>query len=151
VQASDPAQPPTTLSFKPAQPVLNRFQMELTGTNIRFYEEDGSVYLGAMQITNASPTLDGASASLPASRTILRDAAAYSFSVQGTNQTLGSELILTGQFFAQTNLQPSPLDSFAIAPEVKSAEPPQPSHLIIGTAVVGTTNQIPVRAISNQP
>lgn len=133
-----------------AAPILNNFQMEQTGTNIRVYDNDGSVYLGALQPTNFDAIAESAVA-LQGGQKHSDNSAVYFFSAQGTNQTLRSDVVLTGRYITQTNLQPSSLDSFAISPEAKPQQAAQPRHLIIGNATLGRTNQVPIRAISIEP
>ena len=125
--------------------------MEQTGTNVRVYDEDGSVYLGALQVTNSAVDAVVELGLELAREPILANSTAYFFSVQGTNQTLRSDVVLTGRYFARTNFQPTSLDSFAIAPEAKAKEQAPPLGLIVGNATVGGTNQVPVHAVSSQP
>lgn len=156
----------TTASAVTAPTALfTSFQMEQLGTNIRFLDNDGSVYLGIIdQPTNlpgqvvAGTTVverrlderlreQSASAAAPA------NAPAFSFTAHGTNVTLGKNIVLTGQFFERTNSGPSALDSLAVYKTQaagRGAQRPEPQHTIIGTAVIGTSNQIPLRAVTRE-
>ena len=129
-----------------ATPVLAAFQVEQFGTNVRFLDRDGSVYVGALEPAAAFATLerkDGSSQNAgPAN---------YSFRVQGTNLSLGTDLLFTGQYFEPTNSAPTSLDTFAIAPRAAPRPTNQARHLIIGNATIGATNQVPVRAVSSGP
>ncbi|MGZ8900937.1 MAG: hypothetical protein ACXW3Z_12650 [Limisphaerales bacterium] len=125
-------------------PVLTSFQVEQFGTNVRFLDRDGSVYVGVLDTTNAlavSERKDDAAQ--------VANSANYFFRVQGTNRTSGTELLFIGQYFEQTNAAPNSLDTFAIAPGAAPRPTNQARHLIIGNATLGATN-VPVRAVSRE-
>jgi hypothetical protein len=107
-------------TLKPA--VLASFSFELTGTDVRVVDADGSVYSGTIEqqataeadlLKEAAPSkaksLDlaqetrraespptGAVAAKPA-----RDSATYSFHVTGTNRTLSAKVDFSGSFSAR--------------------------------------------------
>ena len=126
--------------------VLTSFQVEQLGNNVKFLDRDGSIYVGELEATNSAAALAVAD-----DATKLDASAAYYFRVQGTNRTLGKDVVLIGEYFEQTNQAPSSLDTFAITPASATRPKIQPRHLIIGNATVGATNQVPVRAVANEP
>lgn len=160
--------------------LFTSFQMEQFGQDIRFVENDGSVYYGIIdQPTNlpaqtqaladtvaerrVGERLDErlseqkanaaapATAAPPATAAALTNSTAFNFTAQGTNLTLGKAIVLTGQYFEKTNSPPA-VDSLAVSQRTqtsgRSYQRPEPQHMIIGTAVIETTNQVPVRAVS---
>jgi len=131
-----------------ATPTLSSFQVEQMGTNLRFYDQDGSVYLGSLEPTNVV-SFTGTQVAPPNDQAVIDNSAAYFFRAQGTNVTLGRDVVLTGNYFENTNRQPSSLNTFSIAPNARPQS--QPLHLIIGNATVDETNQIPLRAVSKEP
>ena len=159
--------PAPTLSTVAAPTALfTSFQMEQLGKDIRFLENDGSVYFGIIdQATNltgqvvagttlAERRLDERLYEQKASSTAATNPPAFSFTAQGTNLTLGKSIVLTGQYFERTNAGPSALDSLSVYKKTQAtgrgAQRPEPQHMIIGTAVIGATNQIPLRAVSRE-
>jgi hypothetical protein len=126
--------------------VLTSFQVEQLGNSVKFLDRDGSVYSGELEATNSVAAL-----ALTDDARKLDSSAAYYFRVQGTNRTLGKNVVLTGEYLEQTNQAPSSLDTFAIAPGNAARQKVQPRFLIIGNATVGSTNQVPVRAVGNEP
>jgi hypothetical protein len=132
--------------------VLTSFQMEQSGTNLRVLDRDGSIYLGTLQATNGA-TIAG----LKVNQAQTENSLAYFFQVQGTNRTLNSDVVLTGNYFEQTNPAPSSVELFAITPEAakgqqsEARQQSQARHYIIGNATVGSTNHVPVHAISTLP
>lgn len=136
-------------------PVLNMFQVEQLGRNVRFLDRDGSVYLGELAPQDASLSFAAASVQTKDQPTNLSDtlanSAVFNFSLQGTNKTLGKGIAMTGLYFERTNTARSSIDTFSIAPQRPKPVQQQlanPSHLIIGNAVVDTTNQFQFRAVS---
>jgi hypothetical protein len=144
VQVSNVSAKPIAASGSNA--VLMSFQIEQLGNSVKFLDRDGSIYVGEFEATNSAATL-----ALTDDATKLDSSAAYYFRVQGTNRTLGKDVVLTGEYFEQTNQPPSSLDTFAIAPGNPARPKVQPRFLIIGNATVGSTNQVRVRAVGNQP
>ena len=138
-----------TSATKPAEAsVLSTFHVEQTGTDLQFYDQDGSVYRGSMKPVEANATLSTVKLDVNGDHELLQNPAVYQFNVQGSNRTYARELVLSGQFLSETNVQPSALDTFAIAPDAKEKEQAPVRHVIIGNATIGNTNQVPVRAIS---
>ena len=125
--------------------MLTSFQVEQFGTNVRFLDRDGSVYVGVLDPTNAL-----AFSERKEDAAQIANSANYFFRVQGINRTLGTDLLFTGQYFEQTNMAPSSLDTFAISPGGAPRPTNQARHLIIGNATLGETN-VPVRAVSREP
>jgi hypothetical protein len=128
-------------------PVLSMFQFEQTGNSVRFLDRDGSIYLGRLEPAEAA-VLAGAEVATE-QQAPLNNSTAYFFRAEGTNKTLGADLVVTGNYFARTNTAPSALDTFTISPETKTLPQNQARHLIIGNAVIGSTN-LPVQAVSNE-
>jgi hypothetical protein len=144
--------------------LFTSFQMEQLGRDVRFFDNDGSVYFGIIeQPTNAPASALGATTVSPRQPQRLREqpsasaatsnVPAFIFTAQGTNRTLGKNVVLTGQYFEQTN-PPSAVDTLAVLPRPQTAargvQAQQAQHVIIGTAVIGSTNQVPVRAVSRE-
>lgn len=146
--------------------LFTSFQMEQLGRDIRFLENDGSVYFGSIdQPTNlpgqvvagatvAERRLDGRLYEQSGSAAAPTNTLAFSFTAQGTNVTLGKNIVLTGQYFERTNTGPSALDSLSVYQKTPAAgramQRQESQHTIIGTAVIGATNQIPLRAVSRE-
>jgi hypothetical protein len=140
-----------TVATRGANSILNNFQVEQLGTSVRILDEDGSIYTGNLQPTNVNVALQSDFTAAQPQAAALENSAAFYFRVQGTNQTLHCDVVVTGKYFAQTNVQPTSLNTFAIAPDATEKETPAPRHLIIGDAMLGGTNQVPVHAVSKQP
>ncbi|HEX7861550.1 MAG TPA: hypothetical protein VF773_14540 [Verrucomicrobiae bacterium] len=137
----------------PPQPqaLLTNFRVEQLGNNMQVVDNDGSIYVGNIELTNVIPTFAGAELKGYQPATDFNNSTAYYFRAAGTNRTLGKDVVLTGNYFSQTNSGPTSLNSFAIAPEAKSQQQAQPRHLIIGNATVGGSNQVPVQAVATEP
>ena len=144
-QSNPPVVAGAPLNVAPQMPVLVSFQVEQSGTNMRIMDRDGSIYLGALKPTNVVSTV-----ALKDEKAQIDNSLAYYFRVQGTNRTLNSDVVLTGNYFEQTNLAPAFFDAFATAPGQPARQQNQARHLIIGNATVGS-NEVPVRAISTSP
>jgi hypothetical protein len=162
---------PADASAAPATALFTSFQMEQLGTNVRFLENDGSVYFGLIEPpTNLSANVlaDGVIAQRQRLREEERSSIAptnalgFAFTAQGTNRTLGKNVVLTGQYLESTNATTS-LDTLSVlsrrqtvgrrmqapqAPQAQAPQAQQAQRMIIGTAVIGATNQVPVRAVS---
>ena len=131
-----------------ATPILSTFSVEQLGTNVRFLDNDGSVYLGELQPTNATAAFAVAT-KVKNDDLLPGNGSVFAFKVQGTNRTLGQDLVLTGQYFENTNTVSAQLG--AAAADAQSRRPQnQARYTIIGNATIGATSQVPVRAISNQ-
>jgi len=110
-----------TANNAPTTPVLNNFEMEQDGRQVRIIDSDGSVYVGQMQEVFATAPTDVVSSSFVAtSNTANRNAVgraeqqnqvrryaqqnnqpspvAFTFSVSGTNRTLNQPVVLTGNY-----------------------------------------------------
>jgi len=104
-------------------PVLASFRVEQEGQVLRIVDDDGSVYIGSVQLANAarrasSATTDAAAVAFRARATARapeQEAAAnpdtgrvlpqtYSFRVAGTNRSLQKKVIFTGNLLTATNL-----------------------------------------------
>ena len=144
-QSNAPAVAGAPLNVAPPVPVLVSFQVEQFGTNMRVMDRDGSIYLGVLKPTNVVST-----PALKDEKAQIDNSLAYYFRVQGTNRTLNSDVVLTGNYFEQTNFAQTPLDAFATAPGQPARQQGQARYLIIGNATVGS-NEVPVRAVSTSP
>ncbi|MEW6305446.1 MAG: hypothetical protein AB1705_18370, partial [Verrucomicrobiota bacterium] len=108
----------------PAPPVLERFEFEQSGQQVRLIDQDGSVYVGEMLVApkadalaigdtekrveervkdaRAAQTRGGAGPALPkqaeAKQSGYDDAPAAGFRVQGINRTLNQPVDFTGNF-----------------------------------------------------
>lgn len=146
-------------------PVLQSFQVEQLGRNMRVLDGDGSVYLGELEIlTNAifTPASRSAatgrlsadrSAPQPTAAAELQNSAVFNFTLRGTNQTLRSSVVLTGQYFEQTNPPAAPVPASRAGLQLPSTARQQGAdarHLIIGNAVIGQTNQLQIRAVATE-
>lgn len=146
--------------------VLTSFQMEQNGNELRFYEGDGSVYSG--QMTPATErdryelglSLTGSAGGRNVSQAmgdLTQKTAVYLFRAHGTNRTLGKNVMLEGRYLERTNEIRSAESTFSFATgatektglEKKNASSSR--RAIIGRATVGSTNQIPVSAVSIDP
>ena len=144
-QSNPPVVAGAPLNVAPPVPVLVSFQVEQFGTNMRVMDRDGSIYLGVLKPTNLVSTL-----ALKDEKAQIDNSLAYYFRVQGTNRTLNSDGVLTGNYFEQTNLAPTFFDTLATASGQPARQQGQARYLIIGNATVGS-NEVPVRAISTSP
>jgi len=145
-QSNPPTVAGAPLNVAPPVPVLVSFQVEQFGTNMRVMDRDGSIYLGALEPTNVVSTL-----ALKDAKAQVDNSLAYYFRVQGTNRTLNSDVVLTGNYFEQTNLAQMPVDALlGTAPGQPARQQNQARYLIIGNATVGS-NEVPVRAVSTSP
>jgi hypothetical protein len=145
VQFSNAAMAGRALTGRPG--VLSNFQVEQLGSTVRFFDQDGSVYSGSLKATNTIPIFT--SNVIKDQNVELDSLANYYFTAQGTNVTLGADLVLTGNYLSQTNINPTTVDTLAITPKQK-AQQTSARHLIIGNATLGRTNQVPVQALSNE-
>ena len=142
-----------TVSAVATKPVLQTFEVEQLGREVRVLDGDGSIYLGVLdpQATPALVTAKDQSVRFGTTGAAPTNAAVFNISLRGTNKTLGADVTLTGLFYEKTNEPRSSLDSFSITPTAQKpvqASANTPSHVIIGNAVVGATNQFNFRAVS---
>mgnify|MGYP003575003007 CR=1 FL=1 len=150
----------------PGAPMFSSFQVEQTGKDLRVMDRDGSVYFGFIEaLTNAPAPMDTAVAvtrqRLERFHEVVAkptNSAGFNITVRGTNRTLGKDVVLTGQMFERTNAGQLPVERLSAAPAATAPVPmgarpsePAPRMMIIGNAVVGSTNEIPVRAYSREP
>ena len=137
-------------------PVLQTFQLEQFGDQVQLIDNDGSLYSGridpepenlpAPQIQPVAPLQLRAQ---PALLQRLDNARALTFEARGTNRTLGREVVLTGKYYEKTNTAGEAQG--AINGLLPSARLSRVRQLLVGTAIVGKTNQISVHAVSNEP
>lgn len=114
-------------------PLLRSFQLEQLGDDVSLVDADGSVFVGEM-VTNLSP------ATLVMDR--VREAPTALFiNATGTSRTLGESVVFQGRYYSRTNPTPG-------QPATLRRAPQQGRHAIIGRAMIGGTNEVPVRAIS---
>ena len=163
------------------QPVLSSFQLEQLGEKLRIVDRDGSIYEGQisepprqtaeeklqlfrqdqvqLRARTESRRLQAAAVEASQQRTQLIDNASVNFfNVQGLNRSLNQNVVISGQLLERTNQLPSPDQTFSFQnrPPIQVGArlnqiQQQPSRAIVGTAVIGNTNQIPIQAISNDP
>ncbi len=147
---------PDATGQRAAPPVLNSFQFERQGGDIRLLDQDGSVYFGRINPAAANqpgdPAVSGRTSELFGFSRPAQDALVYSFQVQGTNRTLARQVTLEGRYLERTNWsRPAviPVSAQSAAP-VPVANPPinGARHSIIGRALIDRTNEFPVNAIS---
>ena len=140
-------------------PLLANFQFEQLGDRVRLIDADGSVYDGIIQPaggTNLPVTMELNVAPM------IDNAAIVRFQASGTNQTFGEPVLITGQLLERTNQLPSPENTFAfksvgtvargvVTNGVKVTASRMPMRALVGTAILGDTNSISIRALSNEP
>jgi hypothetical protein len=147
---STPA-PPST-SFAP----LSDFQVEQIGTDLRLIDQDGSVYTGTLTLIDSNAAVLPPPSALPATAGANRFIAAhdknnmqegliYLLQAQGTNVTLGKKVVLSADYFERVNLPPN------VTPESAAAPASRARRSIVGIAKVGSSNEVPVKAISTRP
>jgi hypothetical protein len=152
--ASSPA--PVNAVFSP----LTQFQVEEAGPDLRVIDKDGSIYSGTLKLngTNAvvipppaqaaaqTPTAGFIAAKAETPLGINSDAGTvYSFAAQGTNVTLGKQVVIQGELFERTNLSAE-----KPATANRALSPLRARRTIVGTARIGGTNQVPLSAISKE-
>jgi hypothetical protein len=146
-------------------PVLGQFQMEQMGEQIRFVDMDGSIYDGVLTPETAAPPAvtrpfrAADSSQRGAARTSNPGAATvpstnWAFQATGVNRTLGSEVIFRGELTKplspEPQVTPQPRAEGAIGGALAGAPPANKlaRPTISGTATLGNTNQLPIRAIA---
>jgi hypothetical protein len=116
--------PTTAQTANPATlPILSAFSVEQLGENLKFVDNDGSVYFGKLvlreadavappqqvllQDTAGSRVLQLPGRNLFTNRvdqsTVLSNSLAYDFQVEGTNRTLSNNVVVQGTYFQRTN------------------------------------------------
>lgn len=134
-----------------AAAILTSFTLEQSGSELRITDSDGSVYTGNLQPTNALPRPTPVDESVsdrvravtgvpPTSQMRPAEAAAkpqvsqhYFFQVAGTNHSLNQAVAFSGRLTRTT-------DSNAL-----------PSSRVLGKAVLGGRQEVPVEAVSRKP
>lgn len=127
-------------SNAPPVALLNSFQFEQLGKQIRVVDQDGSIYTGLSE--PVSNRTDGAVFFRRYGRVEPADSGAtplFSFTATGTNRTLDRPIVVEGQYFERTN---------RALPVSATAAPEPAQRAILGRAVIGGTNTVPVRAQS---
>ena len=155
-----------TRSVPGAAPVLASFQVEQSGGQIRVVDEDGSVYSGYLQLTNAP------SAAPPAADQSLAPATAnadqktpppaeqnYYFIVSGTNRSLNQAVLFTGNVVAtadeallrqQSNVAANVRGQLQKLP-VNQLQLPLLNSRVTGTAWIENRKQIEINAAPAAP
>jgi hypothetical protein len=140
----------------PTSVVLRSFQVEQLGEQLRVVDSDGSVYAGGIQLTQSV----GQDARVILTKTVEErdlsaNSAVYNFEASGSNRTLARPVVIRGQYFERTNLlAPGSVDLLLSAPntparpQAKRTTSPQARRAIVGRALIGETNEVPVRALS---
>ncbi|HEV8541622.1 MAG TPA: hypothetical protein VGR78_04450 [Verrucomicrobiae bacterium] len=150
-------------------PVLQNFQVEQLGQQLRLIDNDGSVYAGAIeaQQTEALPDVRVQTSLKPAAQFGLQAAVAaanipqnstvYLLNASGMNRTLGRDVVVTGNYFEQTNVSPANASLTAAPAAPRTASPAQAPaqqqvrRALVGKAIVGKTNQLSIEAVSTEP
>lgn len=171
VQVQPPSVPPpasrslaTPLPKAPA--VLAAFQMEQNGGEIRVVDQDGSVYNGTVELTNAAfAPAPAAGQNLSfAKEAQVPDAAGasvqnYYFRVSGTNRSLQQNVMFTGNLAAaadgallnwQSNAAPGIGGQYQARP-ANQLQLPLGNSRITGTAVIDNRREIQVIAVPATP
>ena len=155
--------------------VLNSFQVEQIGRQIRIVDADGSVYEPQIetepaivtekleQIAGAeaaakrrAPTQQAAPTAADTAASSANESAGLFFRVAGTNRTLNQRVFFEGNYLVQTN---SPALSLrartSSAPQAAAiqmqSQPPLPAARIQGQAVIGASNRFEVNAVPIPP
>jgi hypothetical protein len=167
-----------TLASSLAMPVLTSFQVQQSGGEVRILDQDGSVYLGSIELGDArSRSLSDATAGLTspppprlAQKTALSEATkgssaqwagilAYPFTVSGTNVTLQQKVVFSGNLLLATNaLIPTWITNatpvgpgFGAAQAQSSIILPLLNARIAGRAAIGAQPQVEINAVSAKP
>ena len=151
--------------------LLPRFKVERLGEELRFLDEDGSVYLGKISKEGILPRFEPVSgrplgefdgvpqrsrfAPMPAVPTdvVITNSVVYDFAVEGTNLTLGLPVTVRGKYVERTN-SPSirGISGVAAGPAVaeRANVPriPKTKAAIVGAAVIGGTNTVEFKALA---
>ncbi len=137
--------------------LLNSFQLEQQGDDVRITDKDGSVYLGQLFPEPPAQPQNIPSFSAATGRGLgvaenTQGTSVRLLYAQGTNRTLAKQVRLEGRYLERTN----PVE--AITPTSASAALAAPTarlgrarHSIVGKAVVGQTNEVPLNAVSVEP
>jgi hypothetical protein len=150
-------------------PVLEAFQLEQTGNQLRVIDSDGSSYNGSIQFTTAEALDDTGSATKRTDdfkntriyRQVVNDKGVeaqtgqnYFFSVTGTNRTLKQPVAFTGNLLVLTNALPATQNGLTFAPAAKgqfpldqTASPALLNSSISGKVQLGTENEMRINAV----
>jgi hypothetical protein len=171
VQIAPSAAPPvsagSTARFAAgAGPILTAFQVEQSGGQIRVVDQDGSVYSGYLQLTNALPAAPTAADQNPALAASNADQKAappaaqnFYFIVSGTNRSLNQNVLFTGNVLAtadeswlksQSNM-PADLRGRIQAIPVNQLQLPLSNSRVTGTAWIESRKQIQINAVPAAP
>ena len=116
-------------------PVLETFQLEQTGNQLRVIDSDGSSYSGSIQFATTDALYDAAGETKKTAdfknHTLYRQAVGqkglevqagqnYFFSVAGTNRTLKQPVAFTGNLLVFTNALPAAETGLTLSPTTKS-------------------------------
>jgi hypothetical protein len=155
--------------------VLNSFQVEQQGDDLRIVDRDGSVYYGNLSVQlpgqqpatltqqvslsyGAAPSQNAAAGGLGLNESS-PNTAVYFLRAQGTNVTLAKPVTLEGRFLERTNVAlfgETRAKKEANLEAKPAAAPPvdrfsKARKAIVGRATVGQTNQFPVNAVAVEP
>ncbi len=155
---------------RPESPLLQQFDFEHNGREVRIVDADGSVYVGQTMPGAQGIALVGASAirnpkeiEQPVERdnavsggAATVDQQAIPFRASGTNRSLGQLVVFDGVFRAASQDMNGARGAEALRARKRLEAPVQPSTTkadaqIQGQAVIGGTNRIEVRAVSARP
>jgi hypothetical protein len=156
-------------------PVLETFQVEQTGNQLRVIDSDGSSYSGSIQFAKAEAFHDAVDetkktgdfmpqAKIPAPKTFRRQIPEpqagenYFFRVAGTNRTLKQTVAFTGNLLVLTNASPATQYGVTLAPAGKSHDAQAQSGLpillnssISGKVQLGADKEMQINAVPVPP
>lgn len=164
---------PGSLAKKSAEPprVLDAFQVEQTGNQLRVIDSDGSSYDGSIQFATAEALSDAVdetkrtgdfnSKARLAVQQSFREGASesqggqnYFFRVTGTNRTLQQSVAFTGNLLVLTNALPAPETGLTLSPTTKSQFPKGQTALptllnssISGKVQLGRDQEMQINAV----
>ena len=164
------------LNSPPKPALLQSFQVEQIGRQLRVVDADGSVYDGAIETAPVGEASNGAAANPAASdlkRKLLSEVSPTPgapgttpsgwgatrnlfFSVSGTNRTLNQMVVFQGSFLADTNQAAAAFVGGKLEAQKTAFVPLQsvssqsgqaiPNTLIQGQAIIGASNRIEINA-----
>jgi prepilin-type processing-associated H-X9-DG protein len=168
-----PASPPLApdrskaASLAQATPVLTAFRMEQSGNGLRVVDQDGSVYQGYVELTNAVAGLQQAAGSNqlvvppaelpPASQPAWQN---FYFRVSGWNRSVQQNVMFSGNLAAggesattlnwASNTAPGLVGRYQAVP-VNQVQLPLNNSRITGTAVLGNRQELQIIAVPTAP
>jgi hypothetical protein len=153
----------------PTTPVLETFQLEQTGNQLRVIDSDGSSYNGSIQFATTDSLNDAGAETKKAAdfknAAVDRQAVGqkgleaqtaqnFFFSVAGTNRTLKRAVAFTGNLTVLTNALPTTQNGVTLAPATKNqfpqGQPAVPALLnssISGKVQLGGDKEMEIRAM----